>query len=60
MFLRQGLTIQLWLSWNSLCRKDWTGTHRNLPASASRVLPLKGLKVCAPTPGYFKSFLNEL
>ncbi|XP_050006399.1 XK-related protein 8 isoform X2 [Alexandromys fortis] len=38
--------VSLWLSWNSLCRPDWPLTHRDPPASASRVL---GLKVCTAT-----------
>jgi hypothetical protein len=33
LFLRLGLTLQLWLSWNSLCRADWPGTHSDPPAS---------------------------
>jgi len=34
------------LSWNSLFRRDWPWTHRDLPASASWVL---GLKDCTTT-----------
>jgi hypothetical protein len=28
LFSRQGLTAQLWLSWNSLCRIRWLETHK--------------------------------
>jgi hypothetical protein len=39
--LRQGFSVQqLKLSWNSLCRPGWPHTHRDLPASASRVMGL--------------------
>uniref|UniRef100_A0A8C2QK66 Reticulon n=1 Tax=Cricetulus griseus TaxID=10029 RepID=A0A8C2QK66_CRIGR len=34
--------------WHSLWRPGWPGTHRDPPASASRVL---GLKACATKPG---------
>ncbi|EDL88419.1 rCG61286, isoform CRA_a [Rattus norvegicus] len=34
------------MSWNSLCRPGWLLTHRDTPASASRVL---GLKACTTT-----------
>ena len=40
-FLRQGFSVQLWLSWNSLSRPGWPHTHRDPPASASWVLGLK-------------------
>lgn len=32
IFLRQSLTVSLWLAWYSLCRWDWPWTHRDLPA----------------------------
>lgn len=42
--LRQGLTIQPWLSWKSLCRSNWLQTQEDpSPASASCVLGLKSL-----------------
>lgn len=44
-FPKQGLTMRLWLSWNSLCWQGWPRTP--LPPSASQVL---GLKVCAIGP----------
>jgi hypothetical protein len=30
-FSRQGFSVQLWLSWNPLCRPEWPGTYRNQP-----------------------------
>jgi hypothetical protein len=42
---RQGFSVQLWLSWNSLCRPGWSTTQKS-PASTSRVL---GLKACTTT-----------
>jgi hypothetical protein len=41
-FLRQGLTMQPWLVWNSLYSQVWPQTHT--PVSASQVL---GLEACA-------------
>lgn len=39
--LRQGFSVQLWLSWNLLCRLSWPWTHRD---------PLcLGLKACTTT-----------
>lgn len=42
--LRQGLTMQLWVAWNSLCRQRWFQTYRNiclyqLSAGIKNVLP---------------------
>ena len=52
-FLRQGFSVQPWLSWSSL--EDQAGLElRNSPAFASQVL---GLKACATTPGYVYRFL---
>jgi hypothetical protein len=53
-FLRQGFSVQSWLSWNSV---DQAGRKlRNPPASASQVL---GLQACATTaqPFFFSFFL---
>jgi hypothetical protein len=49
VYFRHYLAFQVW---NSLCSPGWSETHRDPPASASQVL---GLKVCATTPGPFKS-----
>jgi hypothetical protein len=50
-FSRQGISVQPWLSWNSLCRP---GRPRTLPASASWVL---GLKKGVPSlPGSLGNF----
>lgn len=38
---RQGFTVQPWLSWSSLYRWGYSGTHVDLPASASWALALK-------------------
>jgi hypothetical protein len=32
---KQSYSEQPWLSWNSLCRPDWSSNHRDPPASAS-------------------------
>lgn len=32
---KEGLSMWLWLTWNSLCIPGWDGTHRDLPLSAS-------------------------
>ena len=45
-FLRQGFSVQSWLSWNSLCRPGWLEL-RNPPASASQVLELKACSTTA-------------
>jgi hypothetical protein len=42
--------MEPWLSWNWLYRPGGPQTHRDQPASASRVL---GLKVCTPTLSLF-------
>lgn len=47
IFLRQSLTTQLWLSWNSQSRPGWPPMSRDLPVSTSPVLILK---VYAITP----------
>ena len=47
LFLREGLALQLWLAWNSLCRPSWPPTNRDLPASTSSLL---GSKACIPHP----------
>ena len=39
------ICIQLWLSWNSLCRPDWLHTHRDPPASASWVQGVQAFNV---------------
>lgn len=33
------LTMLFWMTWNSPCRSGWSQTHRDLPPSASVVLP---------------------
>lgn len=50
--LTQGLTVYPWRVWSSLCRTDWSGTHRDLPTPAS-ALPVFGLKPSATTSGLF-------
>lgn len=45
-FLRQGFSVQSWLSWNLLCRSGWPQL-RDPPAPASQVLG----KACATTFG---------
>uniref|UniRef100_A0ABK0L1C2 POU domain protein n=1 Tax=Rattus norvegicus TaxID=10116 RepID=A0ABK0L1C2_RAT len=40
-FVTGFLWVALWLSWDLLCRAGWPRIHRNLTASASRVLGLK-------------------
>lgn len=44
-----GLTLQPWLSWNSLYRPGWPRSYRTLPASDSWVLVLKA---CATKLGH--------
>lgn len=44
--LRQTLTMQPRLAWNSLCRSYWPQIYRDLLVSASEML---GLKVCSIT-----------
>jgi hypothetical protein len=39
-FLRQGFSVQPWLSWNSLCRPGWPRTQK----SACSCLPSAGVK----------------
>lgn len=36
------LTVYFCLAWNLLCRPGWPKTHRNLPASLSQLLDIKG------------------
>jgi hypothetical protein len=38
--LRQGFSVQPWLSWNSLCRPGWPGTRK----STCLCLPSAGIK----------------
>lgn len=45
---QQGLTLQLWLSWNVLCRLGWLQTHRGLPLPSEL-----GLKACNTMLGLF-------
>lgn len=52
-FLRQGLTMWLWLPWNLLYRSGWPWTHRNPPASDPWV---RWLKVCTTMPRCVKTF----
>lgn len=47
VFLRQGLIMLPWLSWNSMYTAVWSWTHRTSPVLASWVL---GSKVCATMP----------
>ena len=46
LLLRQGLSVQPWLSQNLVCRTGQLQTHQDLPVSAFRVL---GLKLCVYT-----------
>jgi hypothetical protein len=43
-FLRQGFSVKLWLSWNSLCRPGWPQTQK----SACLCLPSAGIKGVCP------------
>lgn len=54
---KQSLTMQPWLSWNSLCTTDWPRTRRNLLVSTSQVL---GLKVYTLYQGQAKLFVHLL
>jgi hypothetical protein len=40
VYLRQGFSVQSWLSWNSLCRPGWPRTQK----SACLCLPSAGIK----------------
>ena len=51
-FLRQGLTMYPWLSWNSFCQPWWPWTHRDPPTSASQVL-IKGIPPHLTPPVWF-------
>ena len=53
IILRQDLTMQPWLAWNSLCKPGCLRTHQDPPTSASQVLVLKAR---ATTPCYLYSF----
>lgn len=55
LVLRQGLSAQLWLPWNSLWRSGWPWTRRILPWSASRVL---GSKEGNVMPSSLSGFLD--
>lgn len=55
--LRQGLIVQPWLAWNSLCGLCWSQTHRSPPASGSKV---RGLKVCTTMLGPKCFFSNTI
>lgn len=46
-----GLTKQLWLSWNSLCKSGYLWTHTDPPPSQ-----LCRLKVCTTTPSFIFLF----
>lgn len=35
LFLKQGLTIQPWLTQNLLCRQGWPLSHRDSPTASS-------------------------
>jgi hypothetical protein len=39
--LRQAVTVQPWLAWNSLCSPGWAQNHSYLPVSAFQVLGSK-------------------
>lgn len=45
--VRHSLTGYPWMAWNWLCSSGWSETHRNQPASASR---MPEVKACATTP----------
>jgi hypothetical protein len=53
VLLRQGLSTEPWLSWNSLCSPGWPQSHRDPSASAFQML---GLKACATPPSLFLFF----
>ena len=48
-FLRQGLTVQPWLAWNSLCSPGWPQVQK----STHFCLPNAGLKICTTKPDNF-------
>ena len=57
LFWGHCLLVWSWLVWDLLCRPGYPLTHRDLPASASRVL---GLKAWAPKSGKSSPSLETL
>lgn len=55
--LRQALSMQPWLFWNSLCETDWPWTHRSLPVSVFQVLTWN---TCITTLGILYVFTKEI
>jgi hypothetical protein len=54
-FLRQGFSVQPWLSWNSLCRPGWPWTQK----STCLCLPSAGIKdLCHHSPPLFFCFFD--
>ena len=56
LFLETRYLCVDWLPRNSHCRPVWPLTHRDPPASVSRVL---GLKACSIIPRLWNNFLNS-
>jgi hypothetical protein len=60
-FLRQGFSVLLWLSWNSLCRPGWTRTQKSACLCLCLCLPSAGIKGVrhhrlAPLSAPYRSF----
>ena len=51
-FLRQGFSVEPWLSWNSLCRPGWPRTHLCLPSAE-----IKGM--CSHHPADMLVFIDQ-
>jgi hypothetical protein len=49
--------MELWLSWNSLCKPFWPQTHGDLPACASQEL---GLKVWGTMAALKEKFIKRI
>ena len=54
LFLRQGFSVQPWLSWNSLCRPGWPQTQRSTCLCLSRA----GIKDVCHHARHMFSFLK--
>lgn len=57
-FSWHSLIMWPWLAWNSLCRPSWL--HRDLPASASRILGLKECAAMLGLTGFYWTFIQSL
>lgn len=55
--LRQGFTLRLWLSQNSVCIPSWPWAHRDLLTFSSQIL---GLKTCATMTSSLQYFYTNL